>query len=263
MDDFVFKFIEQIFGGKVPWQTISLSLIIGGTVAGAIGTFKDNKTIQSLLNENRELTKEGVDLSKEIKNVSESLAEISKENSDILENNAKINSNVESLANEIKGLSKKTQLISENTNVLATNINNNSEAIKFFNSKNYSYLREYFPIGFIVKRQNESGNHFIKSYGYTLDYESFDIEISRLSGKRLKYNLKNNVFLEKNKVIFKTLSAEGGVQGEIDEDYNTIWKLLNLETIEGYVLGLFLINDGHEFTYAVGQVPIGLLPEKD
>lgn len=57
--------MEQSFWDKIPWQTFSLVLIVLGTIAGGVGSFKDNKLIRGLIEKNNTLADQIVNEQKE------------------------------------------------------------------------------------------------------------------------------------------------------------------------------------------------------
>jgi len=262
--------MAQSILNNIPWGAISLVLIVLGTIAGGYSSYKDNNTITGLLEQNKEWSKamdnkieENSKLTEEIKSISDSIELVSIENKQILKENIQINKNIGNIVKDIKDISKRTEEISKKTGELTENINENSEALKFFNSNNYSYLEKYFPIGYRVIRQNETGRDFIKTYGKVLEYDYFEIHLRELGNNELRYVIKNNRFLENNRVVNEA-GESGKIEGTIDaNNYTTRWILLEFEFLKDHYLCLLLIDGGYEFTYAVGQVPISeLFPEK-
>ena len=237
---------------KLTMEIAALIFILVGTALGAIATMNTNKVSKNLITDNQNLIRENNELTKKVIKISDNIKIISNENKRIIEENKELSEGLDVITREIKEIAGKTEFISEKNLLLVSKINNNTEAVKFFNSYNYSYLKMYFPIGFIVKRQNPDGEDFIKAYGNSIDYEKYDIKIFKNFLGRFRFKMENHRFLDDNDAIM----IGGIIEGDIDpKAYKTLQIINPVETIPGFSLALFMINDGYEFTYAVGQTP--------
>lgn len=243
---------------NVPMQVYSIILIILGTILGALSAFKDNKTITELLLKNESWSKtmdnkveENVQLSQQIIATSKSLENISSENAKILEENSQINGYIEKIVGKIETITKKTEEISTRTSGLTENINTNSEAIKFFNSVDFSYLNRIFPIGFTVFRQNKLFEDFKKTYGDKRFYEQFDIKIIQNGLGKFSIDMSNIRFMPSQ------IQMIGGTIGRNDfnpHNYETLQFLSGVEIVPNMTCAVLMINDGYEYTFAVGWV---------
>lgn len=254
-----FKMI-MLFFKNFPFQVFSIVFIVVGTILGAIGVYRDNKIITGLLEDNKKWGRVMDDKVEENSRLSQQILDVSADVKSISDENIQISRDVDSLVNDIKFISNNSRDMIVNTTKLTDNINENTESIKFFYSNNYSYLEKYFPIGYMVKRQNKSGRHFVRRFGKSLEYDSFEINLYEKGEDELHYVMTNHRFLENNEAVFGAME-NGKVEGDIDRrNYKTLWILVGgFEIIEGYKLSLLLIDDDSEYTYAIGNVPNSIL----
>ncbi len=157
-----------------------------------------------------------------------------------------------SLLSENNNLGKELKIKSQENIALSKRISKSIEAVNYFNTIDFSYLKKDFPYGYTVVRQNKDFDDFIKVYGEKRGYEYYGSEIY-YDKEQKTHLIKFSGF--KIEIMGGSMSGGEMAVGLNTNNYKDFQLLIPEQPLFDVNWVVLMIDDGHKYTYAIGFVP--------